>query len=573
MASTVTPITWRNVNAPDGTGALNAFARAGDSLGRSIGGFGDAIQEGANQYADSQTESFIAELNAAPDDAARKQMVQQASEAFLKMGKVNAAVTNAQNQDFLVNAEARNQGRFGFEQAAEAYREKTRPLSLRGLEATTETSERANDIGALYDKSNAELDNELKILRNKYKEETDPLLKQQLEQGISVTAEALRFSKAANVPRLKKLEDDLVYAKNKDDRNAAKLALEEETARQNKVIFDEGRDDRTLNAPVVAGQRVDALANQNRSATIRDNDAAVKIDLDIISNPNAPMADRNAAIGRVETALSSELVSPEVSALANRATSAAVAAQNEVPSEVGSVRSIARTLLSEDALTALDTQNTDALIRAAPKNFGSLLEQEVVKRLRKLDQFKGVSQPALKQIAKQQIMGDTEIGTLIASAAKRDEAVAAADALSAAGTLASIKIEEEMVTELRTDQAGLARRINKTLEDTGRPTVDLGKLTEVIQKFDARASEMLRKAGIGPKAAKKAIVKLLKLGTGDRDALVNDFTLPGFGEGLFDDDMSNLSDSELMRALDSQLESKDRALLAFQPPSQTQPSR
>jgi len=108
MARGVSPITWSNVAAPTGGAALNAFNQSGQNLGNAISGIGDFIKQGADDYATSETDTFIAELNAMGSDAERNNAVQAASQAFLKMGDVNNAVTDAQNQDFLVNQEGRS---------------------------------------------------------------------------------------------------------------------------------------------------------------------------------------------------------------------------------------------------------------------------------------------------------------------------------------------------------------------------------------------------------------------------------------------------------------------------------
>ena len=107
MAAPNIPLTWRNVAAPDGSGALNAFNRAGENLGGAFEGLGGAVKQGASDYADIETQDFIADLNAAPDDDTRQQMVQEASQAFLKMDQVNAATKDARAQDFLTAAEGR----------------------------------------------------------------------------------------------------------------------------------------------------------------------------------------------------------------------------------------------------------------------------------------------------------------------------------------------------------------------------------------------------------------------------------------------------------------------------------
>ena len=84
------PLTWRNVSAPSGAGALNAFNKSGENLGNAISGIGDALQTGSQDFADAETADFLNDLNAERDPAARQAMI-DASQAFLDMEQVNTA--------------------------------------------------------------------------------------------------------------------------------------------------------------------------------------------------------------------------------------------------------------------------------------------------------------------------------------------------------------------------------------------------------------------------------------------------------------------------------------------------
>ena len=163
MAAPTVPLTWRNVTAPDGSGALNAFNRAGENLGGAFEDLGGHIKQGASDYADYETQQFIADLNAAPDDATRNQMVQDASQAFLKMDQVNKAVTDAQNQDFLVNQEARAATRADeatrlFEQTF-AQTERLNPYDVRIKKTSAEKGELEQKVDKKFLESNADLRN------------------------------------------------------------------------------------------------------------------------------------------------------------------------------------------------------------------------------------------------------------------------------------------------------------------------------------------------------------------------------------------------------------------------------
>jgi hypothetical protein len=100
------PLTWRNVSAPSGAGALNAFNRSSENLGNAISGIGDALKTGSQDFADAETQEFLTELNAERDPAIRQEMI-QASQAFLDYGQVNAAQKTNLLEDRAIAAEGR----------------------------------------------------------------------------------------------------------------------------------------------------------------------------------------------------------------------------------------------------------------------------------------------------------------------------------------------------------------------------------------------------------------------------------------------------------------------------------
>ncbi len=98
------PITWKNVNLqqtplPNFGGELFAAQRGGEDLSKALRNLGGNVQDYATDKRQQETDAFIAELNAAPDDATRNQMVADAERAFLDIGTVNKAVTSAGVED------------------------------------------------------------------------------------------------------------------------------------------------------------------------------------------------------------------------------------------------------------------------------------------------------------------------------------------------------------------------------------------------------------------------------------------------------------------------------------------
>lgn len=94
------PITWRNVAAPDAAASIREFRQAGQDLGAAFRGLGNVVSTYGDKKADIETENFIADLNNAPDEATRQQMVAQASRAFLNMKDVTQAQRSAELHDF-----------------------------------------------------------------------------------------------------------------------------------------------------------------------------------------------------------------------------------------------------------------------------------------------------------------------------------------------------------------------------------------------------------------------------------------------------------------------------------------
>tara|TARA_R110002020_G_scaffold1999_2_gene9192 strand:- start:2919 stop:5420 length:2502 start_codon:yes stop_codon:yes gene_type:complete len=102
-----TPITWKTIAAPDMGSELRAVQASGDALGDAIAGFGTSVQDVAGIAQKSETDEFIAALNAANTDDERTAMVEAADKAWLNMERVNTAVTDAELQDFKVAGEER----------------------------------------------------------------------------------------------------------------------------------------------------------------------------------------------------------------------------------------------------------------------------------------------------------------------------------------------------------------------------------------------------------------------------------------------------------------------------------
>ena len=131
-----TPITWKNVSAPDFGDELLAQQRAGNLLGKAVEGLGTNVIDAAEAKRKLETDQFIADLNAAPDDATRNQMVSDAESGWLNLDRVNTAVTDAQTQDFKVAEEARSQ-LLSTDQHAQAERQLKQDLLMDPLKVSS----------------------------------------------------------------------------------------------------------------------------------------------------------------------------------------------------------------------------------------------------------------------------------------------------------------------------------------------------------------------------------------------------------------------------------------------------
>jgi hypothetical protein len=516
MAPPTVPLTWRNVSAPDGSGALNAFNRAGENLGNAFEGLGGHIKQGASDYADRETQDFIADLNAAPDDATRNQMVADASQAFLKMDQVNAAVTDAQNQDFRVNQEGRAATRANEEtqlfNQTFSQKEKTNPLDIRNLTAETETSERTNKIGKKFDESNARLTHDIK-----------------------------------------KAAEKVATATTQAKINSAKLTLSnlQEVARNRGVMNP---------LTEAAAKRTDADAKK-----VLANDGIAQPLLESLSDPNKSVADRNKALSKLEALQSTSKLSPEMTVRIARATKASLESQTgAVQYGFTSARNALGNVLPTPVLSAHQNGNIAKAILGAPKNIRGLLESQIIKTLESKPENAGLTQIQIKTLAKQQLAADPEVASFVSQVEKRDTIKTSLDDEAVKANLSATAVELGFASDLRTGSYnGLATSIVQKFEGLGGANVDLQKAQTVVQTIHNRAKSLLSKAGISGTAIDVAAVKILNNTLPDRDLLINDMHLPNYGNKYIDGDITDLDDNELLKALADQLpEALQRKLLA-----------
>jgi len=103
------PLTWRNVTGPSNASANTLLAKSGEQLGAAIEGLGTNVDQFADDKQKRETDAFIAELGALPDDAARQDALKQAETGWMNLDRINKATTDLQAQDYTTAESARQQ--------------------------------------------------------------------------------------------------------------------------------------------------------------------------------------------------------------------------------------------------------------------------------------------------------------------------------------------------------------------------------------------------------------------------------------------------------------------------------
>jgi hypothetical protein len=103
------PITWKTVSGPSNASANALLSKSGEQLGAAIEGLGTNVGQYADDKQKRETDEFIAELGALPDDAARQDALKQAETGWMNLDRINTATTDLQAGDYTTAASARAQ--------------------------------------------------------------------------------------------------------------------------------------------------------------------------------------------------------------------------------------------------------------------------------------------------------------------------------------------------------------------------------------------------------------------------------------------------------------------------------
>ena len=103
------PVTWRNVTGPSNASANALLSKSGEQLGAAIEGLGTNVDQFADDKQKRETDAFIAELGALPDDAARQDALKQAETGWMNLDRINTATTDLQAEDYTTAESAREQ--------------------------------------------------------------------------------------------------------------------------------------------------------------------------------------------------------------------------------------------------------------------------------------------------------------------------------------------------------------------------------------------------------------------------------------------------------------------------------
>ena len=109
MPPSFIPLTWRNVTGPSNAAALDMMRKSGQDLGGAIEGLGTNVEQFADEKQKRETDAFIAELGALPDDAARQDALKQAETGWMNLDRINKATTDLQAGDYTTAESARQQ--------------------------------------------------------------------------------------------------------------------------------------------------------------------------------------------------------------------------------------------------------------------------------------------------------------------------------------------------------------------------------------------------------------------------------------------------------------------------------
>ena len=103
------PLTWRNVTGPSNAAALDMMRKSGQDLGSAIEGLGTNVDQYADEKQKRETDEFIAELGALPDDTARQDAFKKAETGWMNLDRINKATTDLQAEDYTTAESARQQ--------------------------------------------------------------------------------------------------------------------------------------------------------------------------------------------------------------------------------------------------------------------------------------------------------------------------------------------------------------------------------------------------------------------------------------------------------------------------------
>jgi len=82
-------VTWKNIAPSNPSGILSAANTAAKAMGEGFSGVGTALQEGVDNYVQSETDQFVSDLMAAGSQEERNAMIDEANNAWLNIDTIN----------------------------------------------------------------------------------------------------------------------------------------------------------------------------------------------------------------------------------------------------------------------------------------------------------------------------------------------------------------------------------------------------------------------------------------------------------------------------------------------------
>ena len=237
-------ITWKTVTAPSVAAELAEARKAQEGIGAAFDSLGSRVEDYAADKQKSQTDAFIADLNAAANDEERQKMISAAESEWLNMGRVTEAARAAEVHDFARSEDARADTRIkmqkerdleeALENARQADMEAEKLQDLREqFEIKQEFLEESEKNRALEAQQDIGIRTETMVNARDHQEATEEYNKMKLADQIATNAEVTALNKTLRTQSETKFKQE-----QKDYKAAQKIRKDEIIKRERELAED-----------------------------------------------------------------------------------------------------------------------------------------------------------------------------------------------------------------------------------------------------------------------------------------------------------------------------------------------